>query len=91
MSDADIKRMMAEAEANAETDKLRRESVEARNQAESVAYDTEKSLNEYKGASCVNWFLIYYFFVFFCIFLCEKFFLFKCVTTLCNFVNNNNK
>jgi len=47
LSDADIERMVKEAEANAESDKARRESVEARNQAESLIHSTEKSLKDY--------------------------------------------
>jgi len=47
LSDADIDKMVKEAEANAETDKQRREMVEAKNQAESLIHSTEKSLKEY--------------------------------------------
>ncbi len=47
LSDADIEKMVKDAEANAETDKKRRESVEARNQAESLVHSTEKSLKDY--------------------------------------------
>ncbi|GLQ58176.1 molecular chaperone DnaK [Devosia nitrariae] len=47
LSDADVERMVKEAEANAETDKKRRETVEVRNQGESLIHSTEKSLNEY--------------------------------------------
>jgi len=47
LSDADIEKMVKEAEANAETDKQRREMVEAKNQAESLIHSTEKSLKEY--------------------------------------------
>ncbi|MEO1001266.1 MAG: Hsp70 family protein, partial [Pseudomonadota bacterium] len=43
LSDEDIDRMVKEAEANAETDKLRRDLVEAKNQAESLIHATEKS------------------------------------------------
>jgi len=46
LSDADIKRMMQEAEANASADKEKRELVEARNHAESLAHQTEKQLSE---------------------------------------------
>jgi len=48
LSDADIERMVKDAEANAEADKARRELVETRNQAESLIHSTEKSLVEYK-------------------------------------------
>jgi molecular chaperone DnaK len=47
LSDADIERMVKEAEANAEADKKRREAVEAKNQAESMIHSTEKSLKDY--------------------------------------------
>jgi molecular chaperone DnaK len=39
--------MVKDAEANAETDKKRRETVEAKNQAESLIHSSEKSLKEY--------------------------------------------
>jgi molecular chaperone DnaK len=39
--------MVKEAEANAATDKQKREAVEARNQAESLIHSTEKSLKDY--------------------------------------------
>ena len=47
LSDDDIERMVKEAEANAEADKKRRETVEAKNQAESLIHATEKSLAEH--------------------------------------------
>jgi molecular chaperone DnaK len=47
LSDADIERMVKEAEANAESDKKKREAVEAKNQAESMVHSTEKSLKDY--------------------------------------------
>jgi molecular chaperone DnaK len=47
LSDADIEKMVKEAEANAETDKKRREKVEAKNQAESLVHSTESSLKEH--------------------------------------------
>ncbi|MGH6762144.1 MAG: molecular chaperone DnaK [Phyllobacterium sp.] len=47
LSDADIEKMVKDAEANAEADKQRRDSVEARNQAESLIHSTEKSLKDY--------------------------------------------
>src|SRR5690606_7003607 len=46
-SDADIERMVQEAEQNAEADKKKREAVEAKNQGESLIHSTEKSLKEY--------------------------------------------
>jgi len=47
LSDAEIERMIKEAEANAAADKKRRELAEARNQAESLLHSSEKSLKEY--------------------------------------------
>jgi molecular chaperone DnaK len=46
LSDDDIKKMMKDAEANAEEDKKKREVIEARNQAESLAHQTEKQLKD---------------------------------------------
>ncbi|MGJ6980295.1 molecular chaperone DnaK [Aestuariimicrobium soli] len=42
----DIDRMVKEAEAHAEEDKKRREAVETRNEADALAFRTEKLLNE---------------------------------------------
>ncbi len=47
LSDDDIERMVKEAEENADTDKKRRELVDARNNADSIAHSAEKSLEEY--------------------------------------------
>jgi molecular chaperone DnaK len=47
LSDADIEKMVKEAEQNAEADKKKREAVEAKNQGESLIHSTEKSLSEY--------------------------------------------
>jgi molecular chaperone DnaK len=47
LSDADIDRMVKEAEENAEADKERRELVEAKNAAESLIHGTEKSVAEH--------------------------------------------
>jgi molecular chaperone DnaK len=47
LSDADIEQMVKDAEANAEADKKRRETVEAKNQAESLVHSTESSLKEH--------------------------------------------
>ncbi|MEL6947786.1 MAG: molecular chaperone DnaK [Pseudomonadota bacterium] len=47
LSDADIEKMVQDAEANAEGDKKRREAVEAKNQAEALLHSTEKSLEEH--------------------------------------------
>ncbi|MBB6011588.1 MULTISPECIES: molecular chaperone DnaK [Aquamicrobium] len=47
LSDADIEKMVKDAEANAEADKQRKALVEARNQAESLIHSSEKSLKDY--------------------------------------------
>ena len=47
LSDADIEQMVKDAEANAEADKKRRASVEAKNQAESLIHSSEQSLKEH--------------------------------------------
>ena len=47
LSDEDIEKMVADAEANADADKKRREEVEARNSAESLVHSTEKSMKDY--------------------------------------------
>jgi molecular chaperone DnaK len=47
LSDADIEKMVKDAEANAESDKKRRALVEARNQAEALAHSSERSLKDY--------------------------------------------
>ena len=47
LSDSDIDKMVNEAQAHAEEDKSKKESVETRNQADSMVYSTEKSLAEH--------------------------------------------
>ena len=46
LSESEIDRMVKEAEANAENDKLEKEKVEAKNNADSLIYQTEKTLKE---------------------------------------------
>jgi molecular chaperone DnaK len=46
LTEADIQRMVREAEAHAEEDKQRKELVEARNQADATIYGVEKTLKE---------------------------------------------
>ncbi|MDO5045983.1 molecular chaperone DnaK [Campylobacter sp.] len=46
LSDDEINKMVKDAELHKEDDKKRKESVEARNQADSLAHQTQKSLNE---------------------------------------------
>lgn len=47
LSDAEIEKMVKDAEAHAAEDKERRELVEARNHGESLMHSTEKSLSEF--------------------------------------------
>lgn len=47
LTDADIDKMVKDAEANAAADKTRRDAVEARNHAEALIHSTEKSLADY--------------------------------------------
>ncbi len=47
LGEADIERMVKEAEANAESDKKRRELVEARNQTEALVHQVDKNLKEH--------------------------------------------
>jgi molecular chaperone DnaK len=54
LTEADIQRMIREAEAHAEEDKRRKELVEARNQADSIIYTAEKSLKEAEGRVPAN-------------------------------------
>ena len=46
LSDAEIEKMVKDAEANAEADKKQREAVDAKNEGESFVYQTEKTLKE---------------------------------------------
>jgi molecular chaperone DnaK len=46
LSDADIQKMVQEAEANATADKERREFVELKNQADALIHQTEKTLSD---------------------------------------------
>jgi molecular chaperone DnaK len=47
LTDEEIQKMVKEAEANKESDKKKRETVDARNQADSIIFSTEKSLKEH--------------------------------------------
>ena len=47
LSDEEIEKMVKDAESHAGEDKKKRELIEARNQADSLAYSTEKSLQEH--------------------------------------------
>jgi molecular chaperone DnaK len=46
LSKADVDRMVKEAQAHAKEDQQRRELIDARNQADALAYQVEKTLNE---------------------------------------------
>ena len=46
LSDEEIEKMKADAEANAETDKTRRDEIDTRNNAEQAVYQTENQLKE---------------------------------------------
>ncbi len=47
LSDEEIEKMVKDAEANKEADKKKRESVEVRNQADTLIHSTEKNLKEH--------------------------------------------
>ncbi|MCS6879161.1 MAG: molecular chaperone DnaK [Geminicoccaceae bacterium] len=47
LTEAEIQRMIKEAQEHAEEDRRRRELIDARNHADSLIYSTEKSLREY--------------------------------------------
>lgn len=48
LSDADIQRMVSDAQSNEADDKKKREEIELRNRADSLAYQVERSLADYK-------------------------------------------
>ncbi|HKQ47045.1 MAG TPA: molecular chaperone DnaK [Phycisphaerae bacterium] len=47
LSDAEVEKMRKEAEAHADEDKKKRELIDAKNQADQVVYQTEKTLKEH--------------------------------------------
>ncbi|MFZ4461307.1 MAG: molecular chaperone DnaK [Patescibacteria group bacterium] len=49
MDDKEVDRLVKEAEANREADKTRKESIEARNMADSAVYQAEKTLKDNEG------------------------------------------
>jgi molecular chaperone DnaK len=49
LSDSEIDRMVKEAEANAASDKKEREKVDAKNEADALVYQTEKTLKDMGG------------------------------------------
>jgi molecular chaperone DnaK len=54
LSEDEVKRMLKDAEDHAEEDRLRKEEVESRNEADSLAFRAEKSLSEYKDKLPAN-------------------------------------
>lgn len=48
LTDAEVKRMLRDAEEHVEEDRVRKEEIEARNEADSLAFRAQKSLNEFK-------------------------------------------
>ena len=52
LSEADIDKMVKDAELHAAEDKKRRELVDVRNQAEAMIHTAEKSLTEFAGKVC---------------------------------------
>jgi len=54
LSDAEIERMVKDAEAHASEDKKKRELVEARNQAEALVHATEKQLSDNSANAAVS-------------------------------------
>lgn len=49
MDDKEVDRLIKEAEANREADKARKESIEARNMADSAVYQAEKTMKDNEG------------------------------------------
>ncbi len=49
MSDEEVEKLVKDAEANRETDKKKKEAIEARNHADSTVYQSEKTLEENTG------------------------------------------
>jgi molecular chaperone DnaK len=48
MDDKEVDKLVKEAEAKREEDRVKKESVEARNHAESAVYQAEKTINDNK-------------------------------------------
>ncbi|EKD29625.1 MAG: hypothetical protein ACD_78C00333G0001, partial [uncultured bacterium (gcode 4)] len=49
MDDKEVDRLVKEAEANREADQKKKESIEARNHADSAVYQAEKTLKDNEG------------------------------------------
>lgn len=54
LDEHEIKRMLKDAEEHAEEDRIRKEEIESRNEADSLAFRAEKSLAEYKDKLPAN-------------------------------------
>ncbi|OIQ61558.1 chaperone protein DnaK [Moorella thermoacetica] len=54
LSEEEIQRMVKEAEASAEADRRRKEEIETRNQADSLIYQAERTLKEFKDKADQN-------------------------------------
>jgi molecular chaperone DnaK len=54
LNEDEIKRMLKDADEHAEEDRIRKEEVESRNEADSLAFRAEKSLAEYKDKLPAN-------------------------------------
>ncbi|WP_299549921.1 molecular chaperone DnaK [uncultured Helicobacter sp.] len=54
LSDSEIEKMVKDAELNKEEDKKKKEIIEVRNQADSLVYQTQKSLDEMKDKIDTN-------------------------------------
>lgn len=49
MDEKEVDKLVKEAEANRETDKAKKEAIEARNMADSALYQAEKTLKDNEG------------------------------------------
>ncbi|NMA69938.1 MAG: Hsp70 family protein, partial [Desulfitobacterium sp.] len=49
LSEEEIEKMKKDAEMHAEEDKKRKELIDAKNEADSMVYQTEKTLNDFEG------------------------------------------
>ena len=54
LSESEIQRMLKDAEENAEEDKKKKEEIEARNEADALAFRAEKALTDYKDKIPAN-------------------------------------
>lgn len=54
LSEAEIKRMLKDAEEHAEEDKQKKEEIETRNEADGLAFRAQKALNDYKDKMPAN-------------------------------------